>query len=269
MGFSLTAGYIPSSVPALMSIVRQNINTQFGTTYTEENFSGTNFYKYFYALVQKLQENEVRTAEIFLKLQDYFRETNERILRPNTTAPGIVDYFKSKGFLASVKPPIDADAGKLFVCVDVDDTADDYPEKKLEICGLVKDCCVGGVVSQGTEEETITLSNLQSFPFKYNLPDRVAIKLKLTITVSENNEFVIQGPDWITARLQQNIAAKYRLGMNFEPQRYFSIVDAPWAAAVLLQYSLDDGATWLSAVYDAEYDEILTFSPGDITLVEA
>lgn len=269
MSFSSTSGYIPSSINALMSIVRENINTQFGTTYTEETFLGTNFYKYFYALIQKLQENEIKTSEIFLKLQEYFRITNERILRPNTTAPGIVDYFGSKGFLVSVKPPLDADAGKLFICVDVDDEAEDYEATKLELCNYVKDCCVAGVISQGTEEEEITLANLQAFTFKYNLPDRVPTLLKLTITQSENNQFVIQSPDWIVERLIENIEARYKLGMNFEPQRYFSVVDAPWAAAVLLQYSIDDGENWLSAVFDAEYDEVLTFGPDDITLVEA
>ena len=37
---------------------------------------GTNFYKYFYALAQRIQTNEIKTSEIFLKLQDYFKYTN-------------------------------------------------------------------------------------------------------------------------------------------------------------------------------------------------
>jgi hypothetical protein len=268
MSFASNTGYVPNTVESLMNIVRENVNAQFLTAYTPETFVGTNFYKYFYALIQKLQENEVKTSEIFLKLQEYFRVTNDRILRPNTTAPGIVDYFKAKGFLVSVKPPQDADAGKLFICVDVDETADDYEATKLALCGYVKDCCVAGVISQGTEEEEITLANLQAFTFKYNLPTRTPVLLKLTITQSQNNQFVIQSPDWIVERLLNNLGEKYRLGMNFEPQKYFSVIDAPWAASILLEWSTDEGETWSSSVYASEYDEVFTFGPDSVSLVE-
>lgn len=269
MSFSQENGYIPTPISSIMDIFMAGINYEFGTSYTKENFEGSNFYKYFYAMAQMMQKNEVKTSEIFLKLQQYFIETNERVLRPNTTAPGIIDYFGSKGYLVSVKPPEDVDAGKLFVCVNVDDTDPDYATKKLEICGYVKDCCVAGVISQGTEEETITLGNLQSFPFKYNLPDKLTTLLRLTITQSENNEYVIQSPEWIAERLLANVNARYKLGMNFEPQRYFSIIDAPWAAAVLLEYSTNAGANWFSSVYDSAYDELFTFDIEDITIVEA
>jgi hypothetical protein len=244
------------------------INAEFGTTYTAETFEGSNFYKYFYAIAQMVESNEIKTAESFLKLQDYFRTTNERVLRPKTTAPGIIDYFDSKGFLVSVKPPLDADAGKLFVCVDVDDAADDYDDTKLLLCGYIKDCCVAGVISQGTESEEITLENLQSFEFKYNLPDKIPTLLKLTITLSENNEYVIQSPEVVVETLLANIEERYALGRNFEPQRYFSVLDAPWAAAVKLEYSIDAGSNWLTAVYDSEYDELLTFDIDDVTLIE-
>lgn len=268
MGFSSNAGYVPLSIPALMAIVRENINIQFGLSYTEESFLGTNFYKYFYALIQRLQENEVKTSEIFLKLQEYFEITNEKILRPNTTAPGIIDYFKARDFEVSVKPPEDADAGKVFVCVNVDGDAPDYADTKLEICQILKDCIVGGVVSQGSEEEMITLSNNQSFSFKFNLPTLTPILLRLTITLSENNQFTIASPDDVKATLAANIAAKYRLGLNFEPQRYFSVVDAPWAAEVLLEWSDDNGDNWYDSVFDADYDDLFTFGLDDISIVE-
>lgn len=151
MSFSEENGYIPVPIESIMAGFMAGINNEFGTTYTIETFAGTNFYKYFYAIAQLVQKNEVKTSEIFLKLQEYFRATNERVLRPNTTAPGIVDYFQARGYLVSVKPPIDADAGKLYLCVDVDETDPDYAAEKLLLCGYVKDCCVAGVVSQGTE----------------------------------------------------------------------------------------------------------------------
>lgn len=269
MGFASDTGYVPLTIEELMEVVRVNVNAEFGTTYIQTNFVGTNFYKFFYALMQRLQENEVKTSEIFLKMQQYFSVTNEKVLRPNTTHPGIYDYFKANGWLCSTKEPNDTDRGKLFVCVDVDDTAPDYAEKKLAIARLVKDCCVAGVVSQGDQVETITLDNNQSFDFKFSLPDRHETHLRLTITQSENNLFTVADPETSKAKLLANIAASYRLGKNFEPQRYFSVVDAPWAATVLLEYSLNAGVDWLTAVYEAEFDDLLEIDPDDVEIVEA
>jgi hypothetical protein len=270
MSYSSEAGYIPISIEQMMTVVKDNVNTQFATTYTDETFLGTNFYKYFYSLIQRLQENEIKCSEIFLRLQEYFNITNQTIQRPNTTHPGIQDYFKAAGFLISTKPPEDLDAGKVYICVDTDSSDPDYlTVVKPQLCRLVRDCVVAGVVSQGTESETITLSNGQSFDFKYNLPNEIPILLRLTTTLSENNEFTILSPDDQKQLLFDNIEAKYRLGKNFEPQRYFSVVDAPWASDVLLEYSTDNGATWDSVVYDANYDDLFTFDLGDITIVEA
>lgn len=388
MSFALDAGYLPITIPDMMEVIRANVNAQFSTTYTTETFLGTNFYKYFYALIQRLQENEIKTSEIFLRMQEYFNITNEKIQRPNTTHPGIFDYFESKGYFVSTKPPEDADAGKVFICVDVVDnhargtitissyanlvsgtddsitidatdftaqtgtvtpgaatfqasisnaataqslasqinshptigdlveawvignivyvralalgtagnsialdytdndtnvgasvsaatllgganleTGDsDYDDTRIAVCEIVRDCVVGGVVSQGTEQQDITLTNGQSFTFKYNLPDKIPILLRLTTTLSENNEFTIGSPDDVKQKLFDNINAKYRLGKNFEPQRYFSVVDAPWASEVLLEW--DDGSGFTSDIFDADYDEVLTFELTDISIVE-
>ena len=268
MSFSLENGYVPTDIPAIMLSLMTNINSQFGTSYTYETFVGTNLYKYFYALAQKLQENEVKTAEIFVKLQQYIAITNERISRPVNTNPGIVDKMLASGYVASVKPMIDADAGKINICVDTDETADDYADVKLAICTLISQITVAGAVTQGAEVETIVLSNGQAFDFKFHLPNRIPIKLKLTLTLSENNQVVVGNPDDVKVLLLANIDARYKLGKNFEPQRYFSIIDAPWTAQVLLQYSTDDGATWLNSIYNADYDALLTFGLEDVTLVE-
>lgn len=269
MSFAQDTGYFPNTISQLMEIVRLNVNAQFGTSYDVDTFIGTNFYKYFYAVIQRLQQNEIKTAEIFLRMQEYFAITNESIERPITTHPGIVDYFRKAGFEASTKKPIDADAGKLFICVNTDEDADDYAEIKTVICNLVKDCCVGGVISQGSESEAVTLPNLQSFDFKFNLPDRQPILLRLTLTLSDNNEFTIDSDAVVAQKLFDNITARYRMGLSFEPQRYFSVVDAPWAAEVLLEYSQDDGSSYTNNVFDAAYDDLFTFEIGDIEIIES
>lgn len=269
MSFSSESGYTPASIDTLMLSVMTNVNTQFGSTYTAETFIGTNFYKFFYALIQDLQKNEIKTSEIFLYLQDYFRTTNESISRPVVTGPGVIEALTTAGYIASVKPPADADAGKLYICVDTDETLPTYAATKLAINTLIKDSTVAGVITQGAESSTITLTNGQAFAFKFKLPNRITVKLKLTTTLSENNQSLILGPDEVKLRLIANVLSRYKLGKNFEPQKYFSVLDAPWASNVLLQWSSDGGTTWYSTVYDAAYDDVFVVSLDDTTLIEA
>lgn len=268
MGFSQDQGYIPIDIAQIMDEFRGYINTQFGTTYTTEQFVGTNLYKYFYAIAQRVSETETKTSEIFLKLQQYFIITNERISRPVVTNPGVIEKLTTEGYVASLKPIVEADAGKINICIDTDETADDYATTKLDICTIIKDSTPAGCVSQGTETESIVLSNGQSFDFKFHLPNRIPIILRLTTELSENNQVVIESPDDVKLSLLTKINALYKLGKNFEPQRYFTIVDAPWAASVLLEWSDDDGDNWHDEVYDSDFDDLFEFGLEDITLVE-
>lgn len=388
MGFAEESGYTPVSIETMMLSVMANVNTQFGTTYTAETFVGTNFYKFFYALLQRLQENEVKTSEVFEKLQDYITLMNESISNPVVTNPGLIEKLDEEGYLASVKEPTEAQAGEIHICVDVDDgdhasgrvtitsyanlvdgtddtvtigataftaqsgaatpgdatfqaatsnaltaislaaqinahatastvvyaeafgdtvfvralsggtagnsivftyqqlgsgigatvtgsgTLEDgtasatYAAAKLAICTIIKNSTVAGCVTQGTESETIALSNGQSFDFKFYLPFKIPTMLKLTTTLSENNQVVIDSPEEVKTALLENIAERYQLGLNFEPQKYFSVVDAPWCSQVLLEYSLDGGTTWLTAVYDAPFNYLLDVSLANTTLVE-
>lgn len=396
MGYAQESGYIPTDITTIMTSIMNNINTQFNleVPYTMETFIGTSAYKYFYALAQEAQENEVKTAEIFQKLQSYFDQINARISRPVVTSPGIIEKFLTEGYVASVKPMIEVDAGKIHICVDVDDgvhaegnfeitsyanlvsgtddsvavggqsftaqtgaatpgaatfqaatsnaataaslasqinahavtsplvkaravgnkvlirakaggtggnaialaytdndtnigatksgatltggaTNDDYDDLKEEICTLISQITVAGAVTQGTESESIVLSNGQSFDFKYNLPNLLEVHLRLTITLSENNQVVVGNPDDIKQKLISNINDRYRLGKNFEPQRYYSVIDAPWAASVLLEYSFNydplspGGETWSNAIYDADYRDLFNIKLENIILVEA
>lgn len=268
MGFASDSGYTPVTIDTIMLSVMENINIQFGTSYTTDTFVGTNFYKFFYALMQELQANEVKTSEIFTYLQQYFTNTNEKISRPVVTNQGLIDAIETNpdgtktGFICSVKEMIDADAGKINICVDKmvasGDWEDDpaYTTDKLQVCTIIKDSTVAGCVTQGTEVETITLSNGQDFDFKYKLPNRIPVDLKLTITLSDNNQVAILSDDDVKAKLLANVFSRYQLGKDFEPQRYWNIQDSPWAQTVLLEWSTDSGANYFSTVFDANFDDL-------------
>lgn len=269
MSWNSEEGYVPETIEAIITSMMEGINDQFGTTYTYETFVGTNFYKYAYALAQRAQTNEIKTSEIMLLVQDYFNTTNETILNPKVTPNGLIALFAEAGYTINVKPMIEADAGKLNVCVDVDDTDPDYDDMKVEICELLRDNVAAGIVTEGTEEETLQLSNGQNFDFKFHLPNATDVHLRLTVTLSRNNQGPIDTPEEQKQALLDNILEMYSLGKDFEPERYFTIADAPWAADIFLEYSLNGGVDWDDVTYESDYDELFRFDLANITLIEA
>ena len=50
MSFAQDNGYIPETFDEIMDAFRLEINSQFGTTFTEENFVGTGWFKYAYGI---------------------------------------------------------------------------------------------------------------------------------------------------------------------------------------------------------------------------
>jgi hypothetical protein len=267
MSFSQDNGYTPQTFLEIIEFLRAGVNAQFGTSFTTESFVGTNWYKYFYTLAQKVLLNETKTSEIFQKIQQYIELTNEAIQRPSVSAPGLLDSFQDEGFIVSVKPPNNTDAGKVFICALLDNADDDYAEKKLQVCTLIKDFIAGGIVSQGAEVESITLSNGQSFDFKFDLPEETPLEIEVTIAPSENTLLSVPTDEQIRQIVFDNIKARYRLGWNFEPQRYFNLSDAPWAESVVVEWSDDSWSTSSEAVIEAEFDDLFTVDLEDISVV--
>ncbi len=267
MSFAQDNGYTPVSFEALMSFVREGINEEFGTTYTEESFVGTGWYKYFYSLIQKIQENEVKTSEIFLKLQEYIESTNERIQRPSVSYPGLIEAFESEGFLISLKRPAEEDAGKVFVCVDLDTEAVEYLDNRDTVFQLLKEFVPAGMVFIGDETDSLTLSNGQSFDFKFQLPEEIPIWFRITLNESANNMIAVPEDVAIREALFANFAARYRIGWDLEPQKYFTLADALWASNLLLEWSDDEGDNWYDTVVAAEYTDKFTLELENIEVI--
>lgn len=267
MSFAQDNGYTPRTISEIMEQLRLNLNATFNLNYDSITFLGTNWYKFLFAAAQEMEQNEVVTSEIFAKLSDYIRFTNERIQRPSVSFPGLIDSFESRGYVASVKPPLEIDAGKISIAVDLDEDDPDFATKKIEIANLIKEFVAAGMVSQGDQVENITLPNGQNFDFKFFLVEKTPILLRLTLEISDNN--LMQVPDDETIRIQlfEQINARYRMGWDFEPERYYNTTDAPWAAEVELEYSIDGGSNWLSEVYQADFRDLFTFGLEDIAVL--
>lgn len=267
MSYAQENGYTPLTFNQIMNQLRLKLNTDFEEDYTEESFVGTAWYKFLYGQAQIMQQNEIKTSEIFAKLSVYIDQTNKKIQRPSVSYPGLIEAFESLGYQVSLKKIIEADAGKIHICLNVDETADDYPEKKTEIGHLINLFVAGGIVSMGDQVESITLSNGQTFDFKFFLPTEIPIILRATIEVSENNLLTVPTDEEIRKMIFANINARYRLGWDFEPMRYLNFCDAPYASVPLLEYSLDNGATWTSDVRPGGFQDLLTFGLDDIAVI--
>lgn len=260
-------GYTPITFEALMDAIRLAINAQLDMNFSTETFVASNYYKYFYTLAQRVLENETKTADIFAKLQQYISTTNQKIQRPSVSLPGLLDSFASKGYVASVKNNLVIDKGTISIAVDVDDTLPSYPAKKLEIGQNIAEFVAAGLVTIGDETQQVTLTNGQQFDMKFQLPNRIPVKLRITLDPSDNQTVVVPSDEDIRIKVFANTNARYRLGWDFEPQRYFTQVDAPWAATILLEYSDNGGTTWDDDVFQANYDDLFTFGLDDITVV--
>jgi len=267
MSFASDNGYTPTTFRVLMELIMVELNAQFDTGYTYDTFEASNHYKYYYAIAQRVLENENKTAEIFSKLQNYISITNEKIQRPSVSMPGLIEAFESRGYEISVAPTSAETAGNIFIAVNVDDEDPDYPAMKLEIATLIKDFVAAGLVSNGTEVETIVLSNGQSFDFKFYLPTPVPLTFRLTVQVSDNFSGIVLSDEALRNLLYANFSARYRMGWDLEPQRYMTQVDLPWAAEIKVDWSNDDGETWSGEVIDLSYSSLVTFGLEDITVV--
>lgn len=268
MPYTTDQNYIPDTFSDIMNSFMQGVNERFGTSYTVETFVGTGFYKYFYEVAQNILKAENTFAEAYAKLQDYFRHTNETIAIPKTPREGLIKTFKDAGYVISIEPQTQENAGTLGVCVLVDTAGDNYAAQKAQILSMLKDYTVAGLYYSGSESGKVTLSNGQEFDFAFHTPAKKNASLKLDITLSKNSTLLADKEDEVKDKLLANLAQLYTLGNNFEPEKYFTISrDAPYASAVKLQWKTD--GEYSSAVYQANFKDLFLFSKDRIEVVIA
>ena len=140
MSFNLINGYNPRDFDSIVSEFRQSINREYGQNLTAEQFEGSNWYKLIYSASQLIETVEGNISELSNKMIDYIRKVNEDIQLPKSSIDGIQEHlFNDLGLISSVKPSTASDAGKLYIAVDVDNTASDYADKKQQILEKLKE----------------------------------------------------------------------------------------------------------------------------------
>ena len=265
MSYSVTNGYAPRDYETILNETVGRYNEVFGTSYTIGNFKGTNSWRFLYPIIQELMTLENNIALLSAKMQDYIRTQNEDLEQPHSTIDGFLELLEREtGLKGSIKPNEEADAGHLFLCVDVDSTRADYATIKQKILQLEADNLAAGLVFEGNQTGTITAINGQQFNYGYSLPSTTALKVKVKITVSENTSLFVPTTQKEKEHFQANFAERYRLGYDFEPQLYLSVCDCPYASEVEVSYSTDGGVKYETAVLNGTYDEKFTIANNDL-----
>ena len=265
MSYSVINGYAPRSYDDIMLTAVQAVNAEFGTNYTPQSFAGTNIWKVIYAVVQEIMTTENDISTLAEKMKQFISVQNEELYAPTSTIDGFTDLLKRElNLVGSIKPNEAADAGNLYLCVDVDNGLEDYPTIKQEILDLMHGHLVGGLVYHGTEAGTVTGTNGQSYSYAYSLPVQVGLKVKVTIDVSDNTLLKIPTTNEVKALFLKNFAERYRLGFDFEPQNYLCRDDVPFAGSILIEYSQDNGTNWATAVLNLAYNEKVALADADV-----
>lgn len=268
MSFNLENGYTPRDIDTIISEFRQSINAEYKQDLTPEQFKGSNWYKLIYSASQLILTAEGNIAELSNKIIDYIRKVDEQIQLPKSSVDGIMYHLKEDlGLISSVKPTEEGDKGYLYIAVDVDSESDDYPQIKKSILEKLKEYCTAGLYFKGSESGQVVASNGQPFNFGYELPTIVNMQVKITPTVSDNTTDFILNASQIKEKFFENFEKMYKLGLDFEPEKYLDIRnDLPFASKIKIEWSINEGSSWSEDVWKSAYNQKLNLSNVEVII---
>jgi len=144
-----------------------------------------------------------------------------------------------------------------------------YATTKQAIIDKMASWLTAGLFYNGTETGTKTALNGQTFTYKYALPTLIDVLVRITVTTSANAKTPILNENQIRDIFDANFALLYRLGLNFEPEKYLEIArDLPFASNILLEYSEDAGSTWDTTPRTMAYDEKINITaPATVSVI--
>lgn len=270
MPYDQQNGFVPRSFDDIMTVYMTAVNEVFNLDYDMDSFRGSNFYKYYYAGAQVILTCEATFAEAYARLRDYIRTVNERINIPKTPRDGLIAAFEALGYVVSLEPQTRANAGTLGLCVLLEDDigSESFLKKKAEILLALKTYTDAGIFAIGDQRGEVALSNGQKFDFGFDLPVFHDVYLQLTVAVSKNTSILPDSTEKIKEKLLSNLSAEYRLGREFEPGKYFSVLrDAPYAAGVSLLWKKTEEDAWSAEVYPCTYRELFRIAPERVSVV--
>lgn len=146
---------------------------------------------------------------------------------------------------------------------------EDYANLKAEIITRMHNWLTAGLYYQGTETGTKTAINGQTFNYAYYLPTPIDILVRITVQPSLNSLSPVLNENQIRDIFNANFSNLYKLGLNFEPEKYLEISrDLPFASDILLEYSEDDESTWSSEPRIMAYNEKINIVDSATIIIE-
>lgn len=238
MSYDIENGYSPETYEDILTEFTNAVNDEVGTTYTPESIVGTNWHKYSYGGIQLVMGVENRMAQLVSKLQDYISYQNKKLILPKCSNPGLILALEQELNVVAAIMPIEqiADRGKVYVCCDVDSTAEGYSTLKQNIINALGKYTTAGAAFNGTEQGNFTALNGQQFHVAYELPQEVVINVNITVEASRNVNALIPTENNVINLFKEKFNENYRLGKDFEPETYICKDDLPWAASFKITF---------------------------------
>lgn len=267
MSFSVINGYAPRDFDTLLAECVVAVNNEFGTSYTAQTFVGTKFWKFYYTQIQLAMSVENATAQLGVKLQDYIRTQNEALNEVKSSVDGfMLALERENGYISSQKPTEEADAGHIYLAIDIDPLRSDYDDVKKEIFNVMHRYHTAGLFYEGTEQGQVVAVNGQSFNYAFELPMETLLKVKVTVTVSDNTTLFVESTNKIKERWLNNFKKLYRLGYDFEPDKYLTTDELKFASEIKTEYSTNGGTDWKSDVLDCLYNEKIVITEENLEI---
>ena len=265
--FSTENGFTPRTFDDVMETLRLSFSQQFGVDYSAEVFKGTNFYKFCYRVAQSILEQDILAQNIYEYYLNYVQDKNFKINTPIGSYDFLIDKFNLITIEVGFASVTQDNAGTIQMAVNLTGTEDNYVDLKDSIGNIFRDFTVAGTNFVGDETIDRNLSNGQVVTYRYELAERIPAILRCTFTISENNQAYVMTEDEVKQTILDNLTQKYRIGMDFEPQRYANATLFPFAATVLLEWSTNNGVNWSSDVNPLNYNQRFIITVDDITIV--
>ena len=142
-------------------------------------------------------------------------------------------------------------------------------EFQQDIIDRMHDWLTAALYYNGNQAGSKVALNGQTFDYKFALPTDVDILVRITVTASANSTSPVLNENQIRDIFDANLLALYRLGLDFEPEKYLEISrDLPFASDILLEYSEDGGTVWLVDPRSMAYNEKINLTaPATISVI--
>jgi hypothetical protein len=131
---------------------------------------------------------------------------------------------------------IQRSAGNMRLCLDISDY---NTISKEDICKILYNYTPYGLAYIGEETYAYNLSNGDKFTYRWRLPIFTNLWLKIDIKIDRNNVDVpIDSVDMVKTKLNNNLNNIYKIGLDFEPDKYLSVDrDLKWAGQIVFNWS--------------------------------